>query len=139
MLTCLQWKLNTGTIWLSFLMHRLLLAYKVLPMCVQKNKQIYKLTHTCFVKGQLSKPGACPVGFVAGAVEKGSKGAVAPMKKLWGLTKIICSCDGEPSSIASIIQDTLIEQSRSRYSNKQSQYSQYSKLHVYSYKEGDIV
>ena len=55
-----------------------------------------------------------------GAVEgRGVKGAVAPVKKLWGLSppKIICSCDGELSSIASIIQDTGVEQSRSRYSS----------------------
>ena len=40
----------------------------------------------------------------------GARKAAAPMKKLWGLAppKIICSC----------IQDTLIEQSRSRYSNR---------------------
>ena len=48
----------------------------------------------------------------------GRQGAAAPVKKklLGGLSppKIICCCDGEPS----IIRDTLIEHSRSRYSNR---------------------
>ena len=90
-------------------------------------------TYTCFLKDNSVNQVCAKLGLWTGVVEKGSKGVVASVKKLWGLTKIICS------SIASIIQDTLIEQSRLRYSNKQSQYSQYSKLHVYSYKEGDIV
>ena len=45
--------------------------------------------------------------------KEGGKGAVAPVKKSIGgglsPPKIICSCDGEPSSIASII---LMEQTQ---------------------------
>ena len=47
-----------------------------------------------------------------GQRRRGSKGGSIPCEKL------PCSCDVEPSSVASVIRDTLIEQSRSRYSNR---------------------
>ena len=47
---------------------------------------------------------SCKHNFMVRQSIRRGKGAVTPVKKNYGgLAKIICSCDGEPSSIASII------------------------------------